>query len=95
MGFYSTDSIVDGNWHFCVSVHNPLVDSAYCYLDGIYNGQGGSPAEAITTVDLVSMGNWSPDGDGDYTGILDDIRVYNRMLTAEEIEYLYNENGWE
>jgi hypothetical protein len=29
-----------------------------------------------------------------YNGIIDDIRIYNKPLTQEEIRALYNEKGW-
>ncbi|OHD11004.1 MAG: hypothetical protein A2086_10055 [Spirochaetes bacterium GWD1_27_9] len=30
----------------------------------------------------------------EFKGIIDDIRIYNRTLTDEEIESLYTEGGW-
>jgi hypothetical protein len=32
--------------------------------------------------------------DNFFKGSIDDIRIYNRALTDQEIQQLYHENGW-
>jgi hypothetical protein len=58
-------------------------------LSGTPNQNSGTP---VAGVGNVSIGNGTPNGRTDvgWDGIIDDVRIYNRVLTADEIEHLYN-----
>jgi|GEM_PF-2858735 len=50
------------------------------------------------SIEKVLIGNSLSMGDGEnnhFNGILDDIRIYNRPLTWDEIKALYHEGGWD
>jgi hypothetical protein len=61
------------------------------YFDGVQIG-GDTPRTG--TLDLQADGEFnigrSGSGGAYYTGLLDDVRVYNRALTLDEIKRLYN-----
>jgi len=38
--------------------------------------------------------NGSPNATNTYKGKLDDVRIYNRALSTDEINALYHEGGW-
>jgi hypothetical protein len=65
------------------------------YLNGVFFG-GGALGEPINTINgRLSIGNTinDPLGNGQneaFNGLIDDVRIYNRALTQEEITYLYN-----
>lgn len=92
-GYYgkSTDAnVVDGNWHFFAVVFK-YGDSITLYVDGVAPAQ--SPAGATSWAPLsgtipitIGSGNtlWF------YNGSVDEARVYNRALTADEILTIYN-----
>lgn len=74
------------------------------YLDGdLIFSNGAYIADTYTSDRILVLGACiSPDGTAPYTdscvgyfdGILDDIRFYNRALSADEVTQLYRENGW-
>jgi len=81
------------NWHYIVSVHNGLA-GASIYIDGnLYISDNSSNSSC-------SMGNGSGNlyfGFGGgwnqqyyFNGLIDDIAIYNRVLTQQEITDLYN-----
>lgn len=84
----STATINDGLWHhgFCTSDGTTL----RVYLDGRLVDQ--NDISTITgSVDSTSDFGFGIDGSGanDYTGTIDEGRVYNRTVSSSEIENLY------
>lgn len=85
-GVTSDKSYADGNWHMMTYVRNVEKMVGQLYVDGIYvceykmTGINDSP----TTLwfGTYETGEW-------YNGKMDDVRLYNRALTAEEIAALY------
>lgn len=86
IGVTSDKSYADGNWHMMTYVRNVEKMVGQLYVDGIYvceykmTGINDSP----TTLwfGTYEVGEW-------YNGKMDDVRLYNRALTAEEIAALY------
>jgi len=74
-------------WHHCVYTYDGLTHRFYI------NGKEISTSSAKTQQDiptLLMFGNY-PSGDQYYEGEMDDIRIYNRNLTEDEINYLFND----
>lgn len=79
----------DNNWHQVCGVTAPNGGTASLYMDGVFyssavaswtwafNGQVVRIADSIDTF-------W-----GQYKGLIDDVRIYNRALNAQEIRDLY------
>jgi hypothetical protein len=61
------------------------------YKDGIDVGSAGKTGTVDTSdITKVDIGR-SPDGPSKYwNGLIDDVRIYNRALSADEIKRLYN-----
>ncbi len=73
----------DGTWNN---------NSASFYKNGVYTGSGGIDAGANTKSDDSSIPLYiggNPGSTFGYSGNLDDVRVYNRILTAKEVDRLY------
>ena len=87
----STASSVPYNtWtHLCVTIDNSGV--AIIYINGIQNASKtiGLPS-SINNVYPFTIGNRANATDRTFDGKIDDIRIYNRVLSAEEIKILYN-----
>lgn len=65
------------------------------YLNGELKGAtsgGWTPYNIVRSKQYFGKNNWS--GTGYLDGKLDDIRIYNRALTEEEVKLLYHEGGW-
>ena len=77
----SNGVVFDDSWHHIVWVDNN--GSAELYIDGLRDSADFSytPTSVSNTDDLYM---------GDINGDLDDIRVYNRALSSEEVVCLYN-----
>ena len=78
-------------WHFVVATVSGNVGSVY--LDGNLDGTGNVgniPANALD----IFIGRAHPNnGSGTvewFDGIIDDVRIYNRPLSASEVQQLYN-----
>lgn len=76
-------------WHHCVYTFDGAVHRFY--LDG--NGITSSNAEPQKgTPTQLMLGNY-PSGDQFYKGKLDEVRIYNRVLSLAEINYLYTNDN--
>jgi hypothetical protein len=81
---YSTTAVNDGQWHFLALVLDGL--TGHVYVDGIE--ENSDDAEyTFSADDLWSIGQeWDSGGPGAHlAGTVDDARIYNRALTAEEV----------
>jgi prepilin-type N-terminal cleavage/methylation domain-containing protein len=87
----SYDMWGDGGWHHVVATHDGT--SVYLYGDGILLA-GGTLALSTSTLDLVFGSRHSNDGvgyvDEGFSGAIDDVRLYNRVISLAEIKSLYN-----
>lgn len=84
---YSSGQISDNQWHHVAITYGQKVgDFVYIYLDGVANGVTQSAADwswpANQQIELGTShdGYWAK-----YDGLLDDVRIYNRVLTAAEV----------
>ena len=88
-------SVADGEWHHVVSVFDGTdnIDVQH-YVDGQLEGETGPTDEPIFTVTgdiLVSIGarqQTPPAFENFMDGLIDDVRMYNRALSASEIQAL-------
>lgn len=96
-GFYSNDFDIGGvniqvnQWHFYTFTLDNSNKNACIYIDGIlfscgtlplsspYNGSG----DFLLATDSLASSPW--------LGSIDDVRFYNRVLAAWEVNHLYNE----
>jgi hypothetical protein len=74
------------SWHHVVAVVSG--SNGWVYLDGIVNGTGIVGNIPINTLDLY-IGRPHPNGVEWFNGKIDDVRIYNRALSATEIGQLY------
>jgi len=91
--FHASVAVVENAWHHVAVTldggnHFRLFFDGQLVADSVTTG-------ALPTDDLdLHIGNNSPTpwDDGAYNGNIDEVRVYNRALTEEEIRTLYNEH---
>jgi hypothetical protein len=88
-----TQNILDGNWHM-ITVGCDLVN-AYIYVDGAPLASAAQPGKLNSSSANFGIGQHcgAPNGSPYGPGAIDDIRVYNRWLSAQEIAWLYNLHG--
>ncbi len=87
----SSGSVMDGKWHHAVLTGN--VNTQSLYLDG---SLVGTLSGTITNLDMsfnqigiAKVSGWPSGGNGPFSGAIDDVRIYNRALSAQEVAQLY------
>lgn len=83
----------DGEWHHIVVVFNRSTNAVY-YVDGVTDGTPTNISSKVA-VNLNNATNlWIGYGttpDGLFNGSIDQVRIYNRALTSDEVLAIYNE----
>lgn len=84
----STNFTVD-NWHMITGTYDG--STVRVYLDGVQCATTNSlSGQSLYTGGAIQFGEWG--STGATTHRMDEVRVYNRALTATEIQNLYNSN---
>jgi hypothetical protein len=82
--------INNNNWHFIVVV---VLNATHVigYVDSQSQSGTISPLNTISSGGKFNIGTGNPNGANGYlTGILDNVRIYNRALTPSQIRAIYN-----
>jgi len=79
----SSVEVNDSTWHHIVGTRTSCGVTSI-YVDGVLSNQGSNSESVTTTTDLV-IGKHPLLNESYYTGLLDEIAVYARELSAEEI----------
>ena len=89
---YTSPSITDTNWHHLVVTRSGA--SLNAYLDDeeqvlTLAGSAGNPSGTITSGSTTKLGTVGGISDARFDGVLDDTRIYSRVLSTAEIGGLY------
>jgi len=83
-------TVTTGTWYHIVGIIRGPTDMAVYVngseVSGTYSGSGGDMAHSS---DPARIGARTASGDY-FHGLIDEVRIYNRALSAEEIRYHYN-----
>lgn len=86
----STTSVNDGIWHHVVITRNVTTGLAEVYFDGVLEGSAtrdtGTKTIAMTGIGRVGDTGGTPE---ELAGTLDDVRAYNRVLSAAEVQTIH------
>jgi alpha-tubulin suppressor-like RCC1 family protein len=85
------DSVIDvrdGNWHHVVGIKDGL--NVITYVNGIKVAEtsypGWTPGGSSRNLHIGHHGGWN----SFFNGCIDDVRIYNRTLSADEVSELYD-----
>ena len=96
INFASIMDVVDGKWHQVIVVADRS-DATYIYIDSKLDAEGGaSEGTDITTESHMFIGASVRIGDATrryFQGLIDEVGIYNRTLTDNEIERNFNSQG--
>ena len=88
----------DGNWHMTTGVYDLATSTLRYYLDGELQDEQSNVSAALSTENPVAIGRHLFSA-GDlssypypFKGSIDDIVIYNRPLSEEEVQMLYAYN---
>jgi hypothetical protein len=86
----STTNIQDNQWHHIAGVIDDTAKKYYVYVDGVLEGDcsftGTLSAHSTKGISLGAR-NYA---DRFYDGLIDEVGIWNRVLTSDEISDLYN-----
>jgi hypothetical protein len=93
-GRYSASTISANEWYHVTAVYDTSVPVYHMFINGVLDDgvtYGTSPATSIynSTAPLTIGARGGSTGGNNTVGIIDDVRVYNRALTANEARELY------
>jgi outer membrane protein assembly factor BamB len=83
----STTSISDGAWHHVAATREMTNGAMKIYVDGSPDGTGTGQTGSLTAPPRLTMGCIQTNVSY-FIGILDDVRIYDRALSAGEIDAL-------
>ena len=100
----SSATVNDGLWHHVVVSRNQDTGEKDIYIDGVLDNSDFDTTNLLNDPQLLTIGAiadasnpdpTSPDFSGynGYQGLLDDIQIYDRALTPDEVTFLYNNPG--
>jgi hypothetical protein len=94
-GVYSTNPVNDGKWHNVAMTRDATTGAIAIYVDGILNSTGTAEAGAKTSqfsligaLSEVAGNGTTFNGANYFNGQLDEVRIYNQVLGANEISSL-------
>jgi len=87
----SGDSVVDdNNWHHVAVVYPSNGTRSKIYLDGVRdNADGAGLTNYTTTNSPLVIGRRQEGSDHYFNGTIDEVHIYNRSLSAEEVNWSY------
>ena len=84
-----TEILQAGQWHFvCATYDGTLM---LLYVDGVLLATTNAPGGIAATELEMNIGRNVRNSADNYQGLIDDVRIYNRALSAQEITGLFNE----
>ncbi|MCK5450103.1 BspA family leucine-rich repeat surface protein, partial [Candidatus Pacearchaeota archaeon] len=88
----STPDISDGKWHHVVGIRDG--SDAYMYVDGTEAGSDStfSTSSFTSTQSQIGRELWGGTQYFPWDGFIDEVRIYNRSLSADEVSQMYMSN---
>ncbi len=84
----STSSINDGLWHFCVATRQQVTGAINVYVDGNLQATGTASRNTLSASSRLLFGAIASGG-GFFNGNLDEIQIFSRTLSSNEVSALY------
>lgn len=88
----SQNNIADNNWHYVVAIRNGSTDSLEIYVDG-FTGHARTfkdySSNFNSSVAGLSVGWFNSGGFYYFSGVIDEVAIYNSVLSPEQIKNDY------
>lgn len=88
----TASGLTDGNWHN-VAVTATRSGTAVFYIDGAASGSSNITGRSASLDNSYNFYIGASQSNGYFNGIIDDVRVYSRALTASDIAEIYSYTG--
>lgn len=90
--YISGGSVGDEKWHHVISVFDSKTDgniSIKLYIDGTFIGETVASEKFSTLTSKLGIGRWATFSNSPYIGFLDEIKIWKKALTLEEVSKEY------
>lgn len=92
LAFYSNDTwglsqLREQNWYHLVYRYNKNKAEQAIFVNGVFDNAEKGHGPLINDGQIPAIGRWA--GGRNFRGIIDDVRIYQRPLTNDEIKALY------
>lgn len=89
----TSEPVYDEKWHHVIGIYDDNSKIVKIYVDNVK--EVDEAFNSLTYNDLLIFGKrGQATSPYFYSGKLDDIRIYNRLISQSEIDSLYHLNGW-
>ncbi len=90
----TTNSVPSINaWHHVTAIKTN--NSLYLYLDGVSVGSPVADTTNINSVDTIRIGSrYAGDANNFWNGTIDEVQIWNRALSSQEVGALYNASAY-
>ncbi len=85
----TNDIIAPDTWYHVAGVFNRTSHIGQVYVNGIKQAEGAMTTDPLSNDAPTKIGCRNDTGDFAFNGVIDDVRIYNKVLSAEEIQALY------
>jgi DNA-binding transcriptional MerR regulator len=82
----TSETYDDDKWHHIAGVYD---GTQYLYVDGVLKAEQSQAYSIFSPANIRVGGIFQGENNGGFIGDIDEVRIYNKALTAEEIEELY------
>ncbi len=90
----SSTAVADGQWHHIAVSRDQSGTSPrkyHLYIDGVENSSLTDSGLNLDNSAPLELGKWAAESySGTYSGLMDEVQIFNRSLTAAEIQGIYN-----
>jgi len=86
----SKKKISTNQWFFITIVIDRLNFKIQHYINGIFEGEGTISSKFVGDLDVVSKNLFLGSNWNKFSGCIDELRLYNRVISNYEIQKLYN-----
>jgi hypothetical protein len=83
----TSGTVNDGQWHYLAAVREGI--AGRIYIDGVQAASGSGAVQALAP-HPVAIGYDHRDNNKRFDGLIDDVRIYERALSATEIDSLHD-----
>lgn len=90
----SSSQLNDGRFHFVAAVRAKSDSQIRYFIDGIKFIELNDPSLMIDPQNSLVIGSHYPSHSQYFNGVIDDVSIYNRTLSASEIQKLYCKGGY-
>ena len=91
---YSSDTsntaLSINKWYHVFLTFNDVTHEYRFYLNGVLDGSGTFPKTMIKSFTTLLIGAYGNGTSDLFNGLIDDVRIYNYALTAEQVKQVYN-----